>query len=42
MNGFRVSAYSTNLADGHYFYLAGGLRYASPPRQFGVRASKSF
>jgi iron complex outermembrane receptor protein len=42
---YRVSLYGTNLTNGRYFYentAIPPLRYASPPIQFGVRASRTF
>jgi len=41
--GWLLTAYSTNLADSEYIAAVnGGLRYAGPPRQYGIRLRKSF
>jgi iron complex outermembrane receptor protein len=39
-----IEAYGTNLTDDHYvaLQLLGNLGMPGPPRQFGIRASKSF
>jgi len=38
-----VTAYGTNLTDQHYVAaLNSGLRFAGPPRQFGIRVMKVF
>ena len=38
-----TTLYSTNLTDQHYVgALNSGLRFAGPPRQFGIRVMKVF
>ena len=38
-----VTAYGTNITDQHYVGASNtGLRFAGPPRQFGVQVLKSF
>lgn len=40
---WRVQAYSTNLTDEEYVgSIKGGLRYAGPPRQYGIRLTRNF
>ena len=40
---WRLTAYATNLFDLHYVAAANtSLRYAGPPRQFGLRLTKGF
>jgi iron complex outermembrane receptor protein len=41
---WRLTAYATNLTDLHYVssLSLGNLANAGPPRQYGVRVSKSF
>ncbi|WGM31857.1 TonB-dependent receptor [Brevundimonas sp. NIBR11] len=40
---WRVQAYSTNLTDEEYVgSVKAGLRYAGPPRQYGIRLTRSF
>jgi iron complex outermembrane recepter protein len=43
-NTLKITAYSTNLTNDHYvaLQLLGNLGMPGPPRQFGIRASKSF
>jgi iron complex outermembrane receptor protein len=41
--GWLLTAYSTNLTDSEYIAAVNsGLRYAGPPRQYGIRLRKSF
>ncbi len=40
---FLTTLYATNLTDQHYIgAINSGLRFAGPPRQFGVRVTKTF
>ena len=40
---FVTTLYGTNLTDQHYVgAINSGLRFAGPPRQFGIRLAKSF
>ncbi len=40
---WQITAYATNLFDLHYIAAANvSLRYAGPPRQFGLRVTKGF
>ncbi len=40
---FVTTLYGTNLTDQHYVgAINSGLRFAGPPRQFGVRLLKAF
>ena len=40
---WRLQAYSTNLANRDYVAsVKAGMRYAAPPRQYGVRLTRSF
>ena len=40
---WRVTAYGTNLTDQTYnSTVNGGLSYVGPPRQYGLRLSKTF
>jgi iron complex outermembrane receptor protein len=42
-NDWQLTAYATNLFDQHYVAAANvSLRYAGPPRQFGLRLTKGF
>jgi iron complex outermembrane receptor protein len=43
-DSLKITAYATNLTDKHYvaLQLLGNLAQPGPPRQFGIRASKSF
>lgn len=43
INDWSVQAYSTNLFDEHYIAsIKAGQRYAAPPRQFGLRVTRTF
>jgi iron complex outermembrane receptor protein len=40
---FLATLYATNLTDQHYVgAINSGLRFAGPPRQYGIRVTKSF
>jgi iron complex outermembrane receptor protein len=40
---WNVTAYGTNLLDEHYVgAMNSGLRFAGPPRQFGIRLTRTF
>ena len=43
-DSLAITAYVTNLFDRHYvaLQLLGNLGMPTPPRQFGIRVSKSF
>ena len=43
-DSLKITAYGTNLLDQHYvaLQLLGNLGQPGPPRQFGIRVSKSF
>jgi outer membrane receptor protein involved in Fe transport len=43
-DNWQITAYATNLFDLHYVSTIefGNLAIAGPPRQFGLRVSKSF
>jgi outer membrane receptor protein involved in Fe transport len=43
-NTLKITAYATNFTNDHYvaLQLLGNLGMPGPPRQFGIRASKSF
>ena len=42
-NGWLLTAYATNLTNDEYVAAVGNnLRYAGPPRQYGIRLRKSF
>jgi outer membrane receptor protein involved in Fe transport len=43
-DSWRITAYATNLFDLHYVssLSLGSLANAGPPRQFGLRVSKTF
>jgi iron complex outermembrane receptor protein len=42
-DAWTIAGYGTNLNDQHYVSaVIAGLRFAGPPRQYGIRVSRSF